>query len=1373
MSAAPTAPPPSQGPPKAKAKPMTLGRALLPLVLLLVPLGMDLGARFLEDPWSTWLLLAAAVLAVLILAWVLVRLIIYGHQRWLLHRQRAFQRRQDQYFVAGTKLDTRLRLVNERLKAAGLGEYGLSWFLVMGRSPAEVEALLKNSGLTFPSDMDQGLNLSADQIDRWYLANQAIFIDTSASPPDRQDRHWEVLASRLAARRPREPISGVILVLDVDQLAEDDPEAKERWRQGVLERLRTLQARLKLSFPVYLVVSGMNRVPGFHEFFSDLDQEARSRILGWSAPLSPEQEFDQNLFRRGLGELAASIDKLMLQRLSGSLPPRTADRVYMFNEQFRGVLKALREEVEAVFAPNLYLDPLPFRGFYFCGGLEEGPMVSFLPQASWLARPSSAQQSDWDGFETSTGWFVRDLFKDKILGEQGLVSRPRHVRRRNLIIQTATALLAAAALVLGGWWMMRTVEDTRLLVKSLEPTLETARANLLGGKAEYRPLDVCRLLLRRKALISHIAWWEELVGAGRYSQLRDQIGRIHRACFQELFLRGYLGQVEDALRYWSGEGDFPLFAGALVEYIRWARPQTGRRQDLRIAPFAQFLASSQAEPQEIIEQYRAFLAEGGPSGNLVNPHSLQIIEQALARMDKYLNPALPRQGSVTSWQRQSQWWLELALGLDELARRYRMLLGLRPPASSDDFQQVQATYDIMADRLAAVLKAIDGLGRLLDQGAAQQTSWIGVEKILRQLRHASQGWEPVARRVEKVAQAASLYRRRIVQPLEQNLYLVQLLSHRHSFAWFSQVLSQALPRQASIITDPLYQVGPFIQQLLQALKDYHGAIRQWQSGYQTWVQHIAASERIGKQAEMLRLEEQGMIKAQSRVEEVRQEIKDLLGHQQKPAAPAPAGGVMSRLLKGKKALTKAKQAVVSTRQELLSLFSWSLLDRNLPGWLEAMKRVRLYQTALYWQELEDKFEFGGSLLNEQPWSQIKSDPVFATGDAYALVSPVSEFLDDWVQELPHEFLSFSKPGGKNPPPRELSDFLALNQSIIGFRQKWLPRLRKAAQQFVTCVHDLDLDPARAWAQIWNTAGPGASGRLSVSWGALMALSGFRDAFEAENGQVLDNITGTLVDIENNLIGIFQRAVVQSFNQRWQALLDKYQKLGFDQAFPFNLQGKSEIDRRRLSAFFDELRGLAQAYAILPQEHTTPAPAAGPAKQPAQPAPAQLAAPAQNIRRLLLLGGRQQFVQSCLALEKFLSPRGRRTPLKATVRLKPGSIGSEVHWVRLQLGQGGHYDLNVYGRPAVTIDLQEEAKSVTFQALDMNKNPLASFTATRGDHALLQLPYAWGTTNDPARKVWIVRGQVPSVASPGKMIPFQMEMTFNTSLPELPKWPSHR
>ncbi len=1362
MSAAPTAPPPTQGPPKAKAKPMTLGRALLPLLLLLIPLGLVVGARFLAPPWSRWLLWAAAGLALLVLAWVLVRLVIYGRQRWLAHRQRAFQRRQDQYFVAGTKLDSRLRLVNDRLKAAGLGEYGLSWFLVMGHSPAEVEALLKSSGLTFPADMDRGLNLSADQIDRWYLANQAIFIDTSASPPDRQDRHWEVLANRLAARRPREPISGVILVLDVDQLAEEDPDAKERRRQGILERLRTLQAKLKLSFPVYLVVTGMNRVPGFNEFFSDLDQEARARILGWSAPLSPEQEFDQNLFRRGLGELAASIDKLMLQRLAGSLPPRTADRVYMFNEQFRGVLSALREEVEAIFAPNLYLDPLPFRGFYLCGGLEEGPMVSFLPQGAWLSRSAPARGEEWDGFGASAGWFVRDLFKDKILGEQGLVSRPRHVRRRNLVIQAATAILVAAALVLGGWWMARTVSDTRRLVKSLEPTLETARSNLLGGKAEYRPLDVCQLLLRRKAFISRIAWWEDLVGAGRYDQLREQLGRIHRACFQELFLRSYLGQVENALRYWSGEGDFPAFAAALTEYIRWARPRASQEGDLRIAPFTAFLASSQAEPQVIVEQYRAFLAEGGPSSNLVNRQSLQIIEQALARMETYLNPELPRQGAVTAWQEQSQWWLELALGLDQLARRYRIFLGLRPPAATADYQEVRAAYDIMATRLAAVRESIQKLGRMIDLGAARQTSWIGVDDILRRLRHAARGWSPVARRVEQVAQSAALYRRRIVQPLEQNLYLVQLLGRHHGFAWFSQVLTKALPRQARIITDPVYQVGAFIEQLLQALDDYHAAIGQWQAGYQTWVQHIAASEHIGKQAEMLRLEEQGMIKALSRVEQVRQEIGDLWGHRQKTALPAASGGgLLSGLLKGHKGPAKGKQALITTRRELLGLFSWDILDQNLPGWLGALLRVRLSQTALYWQELEDKFEFGGTLLNEQPWDQIKRNPVYATGDAYALVAPVSEFLDDWVQELPHQFLAFGKPGSKNPPPRELNNFLALNQSIMRFREKWLPRLRKAAQQFVTCVHDMDLDPSRAWAQIRNSAGPGASGRRSVSWGALMALSEFRDAFVAENGQVLDNITGTLVAIQNNLIAIFQGAVVSAFDRQWQALLEKYQKLGFDRTFPFSLQGKGEIDRRQLDEFFEELRGLAQAYDLLPP------------KDRAKPAGPGLAAPARRVQDLILLGGRRRFIQSCLALEEFLSPRRRRTPLEAKVRLKPGSIGSQVHWVRLQLGQGGHYDLNVYGRPALTIPLQGNAASVTFQALDMNKNPMASFTATRGDHALLQLPYTWGTTSDPARKVWIIHGQVPSLASPGKMIPFQMEMTFNTSLPELPKWPSRR
>jgi hypothetical protein len=275
------------------------------------------------------------------------------------------------------------------------------------------------------------------------------------------------------------------------------------------------------------------------------------------------------------------------------------------------------------------------------------------------------------------------------------------------------------------------------------------------------------------------------------------------------------------------------------------------------------------------------------------------------------------------------------------------------------------------------------------------------------------------------------------------------------------------------------------------------------------------------------------------------------------------------------------------------------------------------------------------------------------------------------------------------------------------------------------------------------------------------MSGFRDAFEADNGPVLENLTGALVDVERNVVQAFEEAVLADFTRQWNALLIKYEKLGFAEAFPFAMQGEREISRKNLMDFINELEALVRSFALL-QPRT-----------PGKPAGTKLVQRADRLLARMKQNGDLEFVRSCLALKAFLTARGLTKPRQVIVKLIPGDIGRHVHWVRIQLGQGGRYDLNVYGKPPATIPLHAGTGALTYQGLDMNKNPLASLTVTKGDFALLQLPYSWGGTKDPQRKVWTVEGRIPSVAQPGRMIPFQMVMTFSQSLPELPKWPSRR
>ena len=49
-----------------------------------------------------------------------------------------------------------------------------------------------------------------------------------------------------------------------------------------------LTQRLGLSLPVYVVITGLEDLPGFQELLAALPEEARERALGWSSPFAAE-----------------------------------------------------------------------------------------------------------------------------------------------------------------------------------------------------------------------------------------------------------------------------------------------------------------------------------------------------------------------------------------------------------------------------------------------------------------------------------------------------------------------------------------------------------------------------------------------------------------------------------------------------------------------------------------------------------------------------------------------------------------------------------------------------------------------------------------------------------------------------------------------------------------------------------------------------------------------------------------------------------------------------------------------------------------------------------------------------------------------------
>lgn len=175
--------------------------------------------------------------------------------------------------------------------------------MVVGSPGDGKTTALLNTGLQFPlaEQMEQtsriltvpgGGTLHCD----WWFTNEAVLIDTAgryarhddggeASAAQRNAGEWQGFLGLLRKHRPGAPLNGVILTLNVADLTAQSPAERGGLRRSAGATGRTARDP-GIRFPVYLVVTKMDLLPGFSEYFRTLTSHLRAQIWGFTLPYS-------------------------------------------------------------------------------------------------------------------------------------------------------------------------------------------------------------------------------------------------------------------------------------------------------------------------------------------------------------------------------------------------------------------------------------------------------------------------------------------------------------------------------------------------------------------------------------------------------------------------------------------------------------------------------------------------------------------------------------------------------------------------------------------------------------------------------------------------------------------------------------------------------------------------------------------------------------------------------------------------------------------------------------------------------------------------------------------------------------------------------
>ncbi|HEY4082029.1 MAG TPA: type VI secretion system membrane subunit TssM [Burkholderiaceae bacterium] len=249
------------------------------------------------------------------------------------------------------------------------------WFMVLGAAGSGKTTLIRRGGIALKGSADLvGPDGSEDghtvDCNFWHAGN-AIWFDVNGQwmEPGGADAHagldeWRSLLSGLRGYGRRPALDGVLLCVDGDWLLKSSAEGRKRSADAMRARLVDLTETMMLRLPVYLAITGLDRIPGAVAFLGALDDSMLEQGIGFGLPVA---ETGPNIgaqvgaqLEEAMQSMEQRVQALLLRLAPSAMDPAINHERLMFVENMSGLRRHLadylgRTALEATIAPSISL----------------------------------------------------------------------------------------------------------------------------------------------------------------------------------------------------------------------------------------------------------------------------------------------------------------------------------------------------------------------------------------------------------------------------------------------------------------------------------------------------------------------------------------------------------------------------------------------------------------------------------------------------------------------------------------------------------------------------------------------------------------------------------------------------------------------------------------------------------------------------------------------------------------------------------------------------------------------------------------------------------------------------------------------------------
>ncbi|MGR4868956.1 type VI secretion system protein [Variovorax sp. LARHSF232] len=241
------------------------------------------------------------------------------------------------------------------------------WVLFLGSRAAAVPELLRAADASSAAPHGD----AAASFWRWWLMPGLVAIETDARLPELEDEsapharqllaNWYQALLVLADRRGALPLDGIALCVDAQSLL-TGPQAAGELAARLRRRADEASQHLRLRLPTQVLITGLDRLPGYAAVRAALPEEVLAQAVGFRVPVGTLVVIDDML--NDLSDRLRAL-RMALLREQVDAPGRLA--VHEFFVQWLALQAGLSAFLKRLFAPNAA--PAPYRlrgrGLYF------------------------------------------------------------------------------------------------------------------------------------------------------------------------------------------------------------------------------------------------------------------------------------------------------------------------------------------------------------------------------------------------------------------------------------------------------------------------------------------------------------------------------------------------------------------------------------------------------------------------------------------------------------------------------------------------------------------------------------------------------------------------------------------------------------------------------------------------------------------------------------------------------------------------------------------------------------------------------------------------------------------------------------------------